>query len=260
MKKNFKIYLLSFLIFVLIIAVWKLYIVIGNVSDFILPTPEKVLFKLIEITRNGSLPLHAGYTSLAIVSGFVLGSLFGFLGGCLLSASKTMEKTLMPYVFLLQSTPKVAFIPLLVIWFGLGFTSKLLLIILSAFFPVLLNTLMAFKSIDPSYYELMNILKASKLQTIFRIKLPLSLPLIFAGLKVGMVQSVIGAIVSEWMSGQSGLGYLLVYGSTQFSSDLLLAAILATTFLGLLFYAVIVLIENKVLFWHRTKLLTAGEA
>lgn len=253
MKRNVKVYLLSFSFLVIILAAWQLYIVAFDVSDYMLPSPGKVAGKFVEILIDGTLLKHSLATSGAIAIGFSLGSALGFLGGSLLAKSNSVEKTLMPYVFVLQSTPKVAFIPLLVIWFGLGFTSKLILVVLSAFFPVLLNTLMAFKSIDPSYYELMHILKASKLQVIFKVKVPLSMPLIFAGLKVAMVQSVIGAIVSEWVSGQSGLGYLLVFGSTQFSSDLLMAGIFATTFLGLAFYGMIVLFENRILFWHRTK-------
>ena len=253
MKRNWRVYLLSIGILILIIGSWEFYIIKYDISDYMLPSPEKVLFKFIEILLDGTLLRHSFATSMAIILGFGIGSGLGFLGGNLLTKSRSVEKTIMPYVFILQSTPKVAFIPLLVIWFGLGFASKLILVVLSAFFPVMLNTLMSFKSIDPSYFELMNILKATKRQIVFKVKVPLSMPMIFAGLKVGMVQSVIGAIVSEWVSGQSGLGYLLVFGSTQFSSDLLMAGIFATTFLGLFFYGIIAVVENKVLFWHRTK-------
>ncbi len=253
MKRNSKVRLLSIFFLVVILLCWKLYVVVFHVSDFMLPSPERVLKKFIEITVDGTLLVHSGFTALAIASGFLLGALLGFFAGVLLASSRSVERILMPYIFVLQSTPKVAFIPLLVIWFGLGFSSKLILIVLSVFFPVMLNTATAFKLVDASYYELMDILKANKTQMLFKVKLPLSMPLIFAGLKVGMVQGVIGAIVSEWVSGQAGLGYLLVFGSTQFSSDLLLATIFATTFLGLFFYGIIALVENRVLFWHQTK-------
>jgi NitT/TauT family transport system permease protein len=154
---------------------------------------------------------------------------------------------------IIQATPKVALIPLFVIWFGLGPAPKLLLIVLSVFFPVMTNTIAGFRSTPRDYYDLMNILGAQARQTLFKVKLPLSLPIIMAGLKIAMVQAVIGAIVAEWVSGKDGLGYLLVYGSTLYNSRMLIASIIATTVLGVLSYGIIDFIEGRVLFWHESQ-------
>ncbi len=154
---------------------------------------------------------------------------------------------------LIQATPKVSLIPLFVIWFGLGMPSKLLLIVLSAFFPVMINTILGMRSIPEDYENLMTILHASERSRVLKMKIPMATPQIMAGLKIAMVQSVIGAIVSEWMAGDQGLGYLLVYASSLYDANLLMSAILATTFLGLILYWSIELVEKRLLFWHESR-------
>jgi NitT/TauT family transport system permease protein len=244
---------LSFLVLVGTVLVWHLYVTIGKIPQFLLPSPGAVVGQLLLMIKDGTLVYHSGITSIGIASGFLIGSALGFVCGYLMSKSRVIEDALYPYIMVIQATPKVSLIPLIVIWFGLGLTSKLLIIVLSAFFPVMLNTIVAFRSTPADYYDLMKILNASKRQMLFKVKLPLSVPFIMAGLKVAMVQSVIGAIVSEWVSGKDGLGYLLVFGSTQYNSKLLIASIIATTILGLFFYWIIDFIEAKALFWHESK-------
>lgn len=245
----------SLLSIIFFIIVWHLYVKFMKVPEFILPSPYNVGLQFVEIIKDGSLINHMVFTSLGILSGFLLGSLLGFLLGYFILKFKYIDAAIFPYLIAIQATPKVTLIPLFVIWFGLGITSKLLLIILSAFFPVLLNTLIGFRSVPNEYYELMKILRATDKQTLYKIKIPLSLPIILAGLKVAMVQSVIGTIVAEWVSGKAGLGYLLVYASTQFNSRLLIASIFATTLLGLFYYWMIELLEWRVLFWHESRII-----
>ena len=251
-RQDFGVRLLTVLAAAGAIVAWHLYVTIGKVPAFILPAPWAVARQFVSMVQDGSLLFHMGITSAGILSGFLIGSSLGFLLGWLVAKSRTLEAALFPYMIAVQATPKVTLIPLFVIWFGLGLTSKLLLIVLSAFFPVLLNTVIGFRSVPREYYELMQILHATERQTLFKVKLPLSLPIVLAGLKVALVQSVIGTIVAEWVSGKSGLGYLLVYGSTQFDSRLLMASILATTLVGLFFYWGI---EGRVLFWHESRIL-----
>lgn len=245
--------LLSVLVLAAGVLGWQAYVVLFKVPMFLLPAPTAVAAQLALMAKDGSLAHHAGVTSLGIAAGFLLGSALGFACGYLMSKSRVVEDALMPYVMVVQATPKVSLIPLIVIWFGLGTGAKLLIIVLSAFFPVMLNTVVALRSTPADYHDLMRILNATRSQTLFRMKLPLAVPMIAAGLKVAMVQAVIGAIVAEWVSGKDGLGYLLVFGSTQFNSKLLIASILATTALGLCFYWAIDLIEARLLFWHESR-------
>ena len=231
-----------------------IYVVIKGIPNFILPPPEAVGQRFVSLIANGTFVREGWVTLYTIIIGFSIGSILGFVAGYYSAKSRTFEEVISPYVMLIQATPKVSLIPLFVIWFGLGMPSKLLLIVLSAFFPVMINTILGLRSIPEDYENLMKILQASERQSTVKMRLPMATPLIMAGLKIAMVQSVIGAIVSEWMAGDRGLGYLLVYGSSLYDANLLMASILATTFLGLILYWSIELIEKKLLFWHESKL------
>jgi NitT/TauT family transport system permease protein len=252
-RKQIWVGLLSLLVLFGCVLAWQVYVVAAKVPAFLLPAPGAVGSQLTSMVWDGTLLKHSLVTAKSIIIGFALGSILGFVGGYLMSRSRALEDAIFPYVMLIQATPKVALIPLFVIWFGLGMTSKLALVVLSAFFPVMLNTITAVRSTPPEYYDLMTILKASRSQMVTKLEVPLAMPLIMAGLKVGIVQATIGAIVSEWVSGKEGLGYLLVYGSMRFDSRLLVASIIATTLVGLLFYWAVDWVEERVLFWHESK-------
>ena len=220
-----------------------------------LPSPDSIALKFFKMIIDGTLLKNGWITLYSIIIGFTLGSFLGFVAGYFSSRSKMLEDVTAPYVMLIQSTPKVSLIPLFVIWFGLGITSKLLLITLSAFFPLMVNTITGFRSIPKEYYELITILRGTRKQSLFKMELPLAMPIIIAGSKVAMVQSVIGAIVSEWIAGEQGLGYLLVYGSVLYDANLLMAAILATAFLGVFLYSILNFVEQKLLFWHESRII-----
>jgi NitT/TauT family transport system permease protein len=246
-------YAISFLVLAGLLLLWHWYVIVFSIPEFILPGPLGVAKQMLVMLQNGSLPRNTGITFMGILAGFVIGSVLGFLGGYALSRSSVLEDAFYPYIMIIQATPKVALIPLFVIWFGLGLAPKLLLIVLSVFFPVMANTITGFRSTPRDYYDLMRILGASEKQTLVKVKLPLSLPIIMTGLKIAMVQAVIGAIVAEWVSGKNGLGYLLVYGSTMYNSRMLIASIIATTVLGVCSYGIIDLIEARLLFWHESR-------
>ncbi|HNR78709.1 MAG TPA: ABC transporter permease [Mesotoga infera] len=254
MNKRVLITVLSILFLFLFLGIWKGYIVLNDVPPFILPPPEAVGQRFVALIANGTFIREGWVTLYTIILGFSIGSTMGFLAGYFSARSRTFEEIISPYVMVIQATPKVSLIPLFVIWFGLGMPSKLLLIILSAFFPVMVNTILGLRSIPEDYSNLMTVLKATERQRVLKLELPMATPLIMAGLKIAMVQSVIGAIVSEWMAGDRGLGYLLVYGSSLYDANLLMASILATTFLGLILYWSIEFVEKKLLFWHESKL------
>ncbi len=254
MKRKLLIITLSILFLILFIGFWQGYKVIKEVPSYILPSPQEVGEEFISLLFDGTLFQEGWVTLYTILIGFSIGTSLGFLSGYFAAKSKRLEEIIMPYVLLIQATPKVSLIPLFVIWFGLGMPSKLLLIVLSAFFPVMVNTILGFRSVPENYEYLLTVLGSSERQRVMKLQLPMATPMIFAGLKVAMVQSVIGAIVSEWMSGERGLGYLLVFGSSQYDANLLIASIFATTFLGLGLYWIIELFEKKLLFWHESKL------
>lgn len=237
----------------LLVLVWQLYIMLADVPAYILPAPLEVGKAFYEMLVSENVLYHFSVTSGEVLAGFVLGTLLGYVIGYIIGKVKVVEDALMPYILLAQTAPKIALAPLFVIWFGLGFTSKLVLIISMVFFPVMLGAVFGLKSINYNMKCLMQITGLNWRQKILQVELPHSLPQIFAGLKVGMVQAVIAAIVAEWISGESGLGFLLIYNSTTYNSPMLFASIIYTILVGVIFYALISLLENKFLFWHDSK-------
>lgn len=249
-KSTFLEYSISIGLFVII---WQIYVTAAKVPEYMLPSPGAVFKQLVSMVSEGGLWLHFSVTSGEVFSGFLAGSLLGFIAGYILVKIPLFEEALMPYILLAQTAPKVALVPLFVIWFGLGFTSKLILVISMVFFPVMVGTILGVKSVNKDIKNLMKVLNASKLQILTQIEIPSSLPMIFSGLKIGMVQAVIGAIVAEWISGKSGLGYLLVYGSTTYDTPLMIAGIIITIVVGIIFYELVEVLENKYLYWHESK-------
>lgn len=236
----------------LFLGLWKGYVAAYDVPAFILPSPEETFACIVRLFA-GEIYFHLAVTAGEILSGFLLGVVLGFLFGYPLARSTLLRKALMPYILFAQTAPKIALIPLFVLWFGLGYASKLVLIVSMVFFPVMASVILGIQSVDRGMRDLMRILQASGARTFWEVELPASLPLIFAGLKVGIVQAVIGAIVAEWISSKSGLGYLLTYASALSDTPLLVAVIVVTAALGVLFYEALDALEGRLLHWHESR-------
>ncbi len=183
----------------------------------------------------------------------MIGAFLGIVLGYVFIKIDALKTMLMPYLIFLQTAPKIALVPLFVVWFGIGLVSKVVLIISMVLFPVLSGMMLGLESIPPDVRNLMKILKASKWQVFSQVEMQYSLPALFASLKVGIVQAVIGAIVAEWMSGKQGLGYILTYASSTYDTPMLLAGIIVTIILGIATYQVISVLEDKFLYWHESK-------
>lgn len=250
--KTFSEYIISIGIF---IVIWGIYVKISGVAEYIMPSPVKVLKKLGEIIVTGQIWEHFTATSGIIFIGYFIGTFLGIVFGYFIERFKFLKEMLMPYIIFFQTAPKIALVPLFVIWFGLGLTSKLALIISMVFFPVMVATMFGINSVPDDMRNLMKILNASKLQTLFKIELPHSMPMIFSGLKVGMVQAIIGAIVAEWISGKVGLGYVLIFASSTFDTTLLIAGIFFTIIVGILYYELVNILEKKFLYWHESQMI-----
>ena len=196
---------------------------------------------------------HLWTTTYEVILGFVIGAFLGIVLGYVFIKIDALKTMLMPYLIFLQTAPKIALVPLFVVWFGIGLVSKVVLIISMVLFPVLSGMMLGLESIPPDVRNLMKILKASKWQVFSQVEMQYSLPALFASLKVGIVQAVIGAIVAEWMSGKQGLGYILTYASSTYDTPMLLAGIIVTIILGIATYQVISVLEDKFLYWHESK-------
>lgn len=259
MKKNGKLqgvlrmigeYALSVGVF---IAIWWIYVAVKHVPAYILPSPPKVWNSLEKMFVKGTVYPHLWTTTYEVILGFVIGAFLGIVLGYIFIKVDALKTMLMPYLIFLQTAPKIALVPLFVIWFGIGLVSKVVLIISMVLFPVLSGMMLGLESIPPDVRNLMKILKASKWQIFSQVEMQYSLPALFASMKVGIVQAVIGAIVAEWMSGKQGLGYILTYASSTYDTPMLLAGIIVTIILGIATYQVISVLEDKFLYWHESK-------
>lgn len=243
-------YAVSIGVFVL---AWFIYVTVKEVPQYILPRPAEVWKSLVGMFTDGTVYPHLWATAYEVVIGFIIGSILGMALGYLFVKIDVLRTALMPYLIFFQTAPKIALVPLFVVWFGIGIVSKIILIITMVLFPVLSGMMLGLDSIPKEAKDLMKVLKASKWQIFTKIEMQYSLPALFSSFKIGIIQAVIGAIVAEWMSGKVGLGYILTYSSSTYDTPALLAGIIVTIVLGIATYEIVNLFENKALYWHESK-------
>lgn len=236
--------------FALLILIWALYVSVFNVEHFILPPPIDVAQELVDQLVSGEIVPQIAVTAGETVAGFAAGLVAGMLIGYLVAHSETVRLTLMPFLIFFQVAPKIALVPIFIIWFGLGLFSKIFVVFSMVFFPIALGMIDGLNSIPPEMRDLMRVLRANRLQTLFKLELRHAAPQLFAACKVGIVQALIGATVAEWMSGQSGLGYVQTNASSTFNTPLLMVGIILTIVLGIILYYAIALVEKRVCFWE----------
>ncbi len=239
---------------VAVIGGWELVVRLFQVSAYVLPPPSSIVGALVRgfataIDSREGYVLHTAYTAAETLLGFLLGTLTGILLGTLLSQFRLLEKTLLPFIVGFQSLPKVAVAPLFLIWFGFGLTSKVLIAALITFFPLLVNSLVGLHSVPEDRLDLMRVLSASRWQTFRLVQFPTALPFIFAGLELGVVYSLIGAIVGEFLGGERGLGVLIMQMNLVADIAGVFSALVILATLAILLHVVIRNIERRVLFW-----------
>jgi NitT/TauT family transport system permease protein len=225
-------------------AVWEMACIVMKIPDYIVPAPHRVLEKVVE---SWSLLYAHSLTSMAeIMLGFVLASVCALLCAIAMVHSRRVEAVLEPFLVVSQVIPKVALAPLFIIWFGHGILPKVIIAMLIAFFPVLVNAVVGLRSIDAEIIELMDSIAANKRQTFWRVRLPNSLPYIFPALKVAALLSIVGAMVGEFVGSDKGLGYLMIIGDVNLDTDLLFASLVVVTAFGMVIYAIIEAFERKI--------------
>jgi len=238
------------LVLIVSLLIWEAAVRTLHVPAFILPPPSQVLLAL-QRGATGNVYFHDLWITLVeTLLGFTLGSALAFVLGTLLAASRTAEYFLYPYIVMFQSMPKVALAPLIVVWFGLGLTSKVVSAALVAFFPLLVNTVVGLRSAEEERVDLMRSLAATERQIFWMLRLPSALPFIMAGLEVAMVFALVGAIVAEFVGAEAGLGMLIQ--SRNFTMDVAgeFAVLFLLAFMGLALNWILVSIRRRVLFWN----------
>jgi len=224
------------------LALWEAAVRFFAIREVLLPTPSAIGARLVE-----TFPLlmqHAWPTVWESVAGFAIASVLGVALAALLSASGLMRSMLYPNVVLFQLIPKIALAPLFIVWLGIGFQSRLTFSVFISFFPVVIAALAGLDNVDKSLLRLCRALTASSWQVFCSVRLPHALPYVFSGMKIATTFAIIGVIVGEFITSQAGLGYLILFASSQADTALILAAIVVLCGFGLLFYGAVALLER----------------
>ncbi len=232
--------------FVFFVLAWKLVVVVAGLPPFILPAPEVVAQRFVEAWLGGTVWPHLVTTMTEIALGFVVGVTLALLVGYGLARSALFERLASPYLVAAQAVPVLVLAPLLVLWFGPGLLSKVVICGLIVFFPVAIATMVGFRSVDARLIELGRSLRATKRQILRTLEIPAALPNIFGGLRVGVTLAVVGAIVGEWAGASSGLAVLinLARGSL-FDIPLMFATLLTIALIGIALYLIVVAAERR---------------
>jgi NitT/TauT family transport system permease protein len=243
-------HLLSILVLVLAIALWDLLVRWADYPAFFLPSPGRVVARYAQAVREGALLPHVFVTLREVLLGLALGLSVALSLGYALAKSRLAERVLAPYLVASQAIPTVALAPLLVIWFGAGSLSKVLVCALTLFFPVLINTIVGVRSVDRDLRDLMRSLRATRWQTFRLLEVPAALPVLFGGLKVGVTLSVIGAVVGEFVGSDRGLGFLVNLARGLFDTPLLFVALITLMIIALALYLLVASLEAWLLKWR----------
>jgi NitT/TauT family transport system permease protein len=231
-----------------ILIAWTLVTAIFTIPDYLLPSPFVVLKRI--STDWTLLSRSFGYTLFEVVAGFLASVLIGIPVAFFVVISRPIERILMPVIVASQAVPKVAIAPLLVIWLGFGLLPKIVISFLIAFFPVLVSTSTGLRSVETDMLDLVRSMGASTTKIMFKVRLPSALPQIFAGLKVAISLSVVGAIVGEFVGSDRGLGYVLMTASGSLDGTLVWAALVVLIVLGVALFQMIAMLERFAIRWH----------
>jgi NitT/TauT family transport system permease protein len=237
------------LFLLLLLAVWELALALDWVAETILPPPDDIAVAFFDLTLSDIVWDDIGATLWESVAGFALGSALGLALAIPSGLSPIMRQMLGPYAVALQVTPRIAIAPLIIAWAGFGYSSKIWIAAIIAFFPVYVNALTGILTVDEDAREMFRSLGASRLQTFWRLMVPGSLPVLFAGLKTAAGLALVGAVVGEFISAERGLGVLVQQFSSQLAIADAFAVILMLMILGLLLYGTMEWLERTTVFW-----------
>jgi NitT/TauT family transport system permease protein len=230
---------------------WQLAVWLLKLPAFILPSPQQVAERAVAAIGDGTLLRNLGTTLLEVLSGLITGSLLAWLLGYWLARSRLLERVLSPFLVASQAIPMVAIAPLLVIWFGSGLFSKVLICALIVLFPVLVNTVVGLRAVPDHLRDLMHSMRATRLQMLRYLEIPAATPVLLGGLRIGATLSVIGAVVGELVGADRGLGFLINVGRGQYDTALVFVAVFALIFMALCLYGSVLWIERHLMKWQR---------
>jgi len=245
-------------IFVLLFVVWEIAVRVTGVKEYLLPPPSKVWTEFWK--RHAMVSAGAWVTTQEILAGYALAVVVSIPLALAVAYSRFMEQAVYPVIVFLQIVPKIAIAPLFIIWFGFGFTPKLLLVFLLSFFPIVVSSIAGFKAADRDVMDFARTTCAGRLRMFMKISLPQALPHIFTGLKVGAALAATAAVVAEFVASDKGLGYLLLQYNGQLDTPMVFATIVILSLIGLAVYYAVEIVERLAVPWHVSQRATARDA
>jgi ABC-type nitrate/sulfonate/bicarbonate transport system permease component len=248
MKRFWMDSILPFMLLVAIGVFWEAAVSIWHIPSYILPPPSRIILVIGE--RWNLLVTNSLVTLGEITAGFVVALIGGVALALAIHSSRIVERATLPLVIASQTIPVFAIAPLLILWFGYGMGSKVVMAAIIVFFPIVINTVDGLRAADPDTISLLKVLEATPRQIMLKVRIPQALPFVFSGLKIGVAVSVIGAVIGEWVGAREGLGYLMIHANAQLQVDLVFAAIFCLSVMGVTLYALIGLLERHVVHWR----------
>jgi NitT/TauT family transport system permease protein len=242
-------YGLPVLSFIVGILLWQLWSVVFAIPAYLVPSP----LSIVQVFFNG----HIDWVNQTLVTfneaivGFLIGVFVGFAIAVIIVLSRTLNQILMPYIVALQVLPKVAIAPIIYILLGFSDLSRVLLIVILTFFPIVINESTGLTDVDRNLVYLLRSLGAGETTIFYKVRLPNSLPYFFDGLRIGVSGALVGAIVAEFVSSNSGLGFLILNSQYTFNTTAAFGAFVVLTVLGLLLYAAVILLGRQLMPWYR---------
>ncbi|MFC5746260.1 ABC transporter permease [Actinomadura rugatobispora] len=227
------------------VVLWWLVTVAFDIPAYRLPTPGAVASHALTLARDGALTLHVQQTLAEVVQGVLLGSVLGVVLAMLFTRVRPLERVLMPLIVIAQVTPKISIAPLIVLWLGLGIGSKIALITLVSFYPVLINMTMRLRTIPTGVDDLARLLRIGPIARAIKIDLPYSLPAIAVGLRLGVLQAVTAAVIGEFIGAEAGLGYLERQAQDNDDIRLVIISLGLLCLLAWVLYALVGLVERR---------------
>jgi NitT/TauT family transport system permease protein len=236
--------LTPFLFFTVVMVLWEVLVVLLEVPAYLLPAPTEIIAAI-----NSELFMHLAVTAGEAIAGFAIGSICAFIAALIFVRSPFLERGLFPLAIALKTTPLVAIAPLLVLWMGTGWWSKISAAAIICFFPVLVNTVKGLKAADSEYFDMFASFGASDRQVFHKLRIPFCMPYLFSALKISSSLAIVGAVVGEFVGATHGIGYVIMVSSSHLDTDILFSAIFAAASLGIVLFQVIGWIELRLIFW-----------
>ena len=235
----------------LVLVAWQLVVVFGIVPNFLLPSPTQVVSAIVE--DAGLLAQHSASTVVEALLGLVIGVVVGSLVAVAMDRFEGVALALRPLVTVSQTIPTIAIAPLLVLWFGYGLLPKVVLVIISTFFPITVSLYAGLSSVDADLVDLMRTMGASRWQIFWQAKMPAALDQFFSGLRISATYAIVGAVIAEWLGGFAGLGVYMTRVRKSFSYDRMFAVIVLISVLSLALMGIVDLIQHIAMPWKRAE-------